>query len=35
MDIRLLLSTIAVLLRREQAEGIAVSTGSTAAEAAE
>ncbi|MGB9419014.1 MAG: sugar transferase [Acidobacteriaceae bacterium] len=35
MDIRLLLSTIAVLLRREQAEGIAVSAGSTAAEAAE
>jgi exopolysaccharide biosynthesis polyprenyl glycosylphosphotransferase len=35
MDIRLLLRTIAVLLRREQAEGIAVSAGSTAAEAAE
>jgi exopolysaccharide biosynthesis polyprenyl glycosylphosphotransferase len=35
MDIRLLLSTIAVLLRREQAEGIAVSAGSIAAEAAE
>jgi lipopolysaccharide/colanic/teichoic acid biosynthesis glycosyltransferase len=35
VDIRLLLSTIAVLLRREQAEGIAVSVVSTAAEAAE
>ena len=35
MDIRLLLSTIAVLLRREQAEGIAVSAASTTAEVAE
>jgi lipopolysaccharide/colanic/teichoic acid biosynthesis glycosyltransferase len=35
MDIRLLLSTIAVLLRREQAEGIAVGGGSTAVEATE
>jgi exopolysaccharide biosynthesis polyprenyl glycosylphosphotransferase len=35
MDIRLLLSTIAVLLRREQAEGIAVSVRPSAAEAAE
>lgn len=35
MDIRLLLSTIAVLLRREQAEGIAVSVRPSAAEAAD
>jgi len=35
MDIRLLLSTIAVLLRREQAQGIAVSAASITAEATE
>jgi exopolysaccharide biosynthesis polyprenyl glycosylphosphotransferase len=35
MDIRLLLSTIAVLLRREQAEGVPVSARPSAAEAAD